>query len=527
MAGLKNRMDRALQSFLHPPKYTAYSLLVSLGGLLFGLDTGCIGPVTTMPQFLATVGPLSSTVHGLVVSSILIPAALASFFAGGLADFLGRPRTVGLGGLIFALGCALEASAAGLPQLFVGRIITGVGEGLFMSVMTVYVCELAPAQERGMLASIQQFLTTVGICAGYFICFGTVRTDDSSTLAWRLPFALMSFLSLLYAILVLLFLPQSPRWLETKGRKAEADAIWDALGISAASREKASRQAADDALSLTEALALTQAPTTTAQTTARPNALEIFHPSVLSRTLLGAFLMAIQQLSGIDGVLFYAPLLFQSAGLTSSTASFLASGISALLMTLVTVPAFLLADRWGRRTSTLAGGVLLSATMLLIGALYAAGAVHPAAGPARWLVVALIYAFALTYCATWAVGIRVYAAEIQPVRTRAPATSLAQSANWLANWLVAFTTPIFLARSASGVYFLFGACSALAVLVCALAMPETKGRTLEEIDAVFERRRADKVLNVTGLTRLVARRRRGRRGSDGGDRGHGIELQAL
>ncbi|KAH0143938.1 putative MFS sugar transporter, partial [Aureobasidium melanogenum] len=157
-----------------PAPYVLCSILISVGGLLFGLDTGCIGPITTMPTFLDYFGSLSSTTHGILVSSILIPASLTSFFAGNVADYMGRIITCSIGGLIFAAGTALEAGAQNLAMLFVGRCITGVGEGLFLSTLVVYVCEIAPARQRGVLASVQQLLVTMGIAVGYFICYGTV-----------------------------------------------------------------------------------------------------------------------------------------------------------------------------------------------------------------------------------------------------------------------------------------------------------------------------------------------------------------
>jgi sugar porter (SP) family MFS transporter len=469
-----------------PAPYILCCILISIGGLLFGLDTGCIGPITTMPTFLDSFGPLSSTIHGILVSSILIPASLTSFFAGNVADHLGRINTCSIGGLVFAAGTALEAGAQNLAMLFVGRCITGVGEGLFLSTLVVYVCEIAPARQRGVLASVQQLLVTMGIAVGYFTCYGTVRSSTSS-FSWRFPFALQSFLAFIYALLAFFFLPESPRWLKSKGRMEDSHNAWEKLGIADAEREKDERRDQNLTVQEPESLALT--PIRSRQSihsTHQTSWLAVFAKDTRKRTFLGCFLMGMQQLSGIDGVLYYAPLLFQQAGLNSSTSSFLASGVSALLMFLITIPAFILADKWGRRTSTLVGGILLSSTMFLIGALYASGVVHGDHGAARWIVIILIYIFALTYCTTWAVGIKIYASEIQPPKTRAPATSLAQSSNWVINFVVAFTTPVFLQRSSSGIYFMFGAASLLTVVVCATEMPETKGKTLEEIDGAFE-----------------------------------------
>ncbi|THX96328.1 general substrate transporter [Aureobasidium pullulans] len=491
-----------------PAPYILCSILISVGGLLFGLDTGCIGPITTMPTFLDSFGPLSSTIHGILVSSILIPASLTSFFAGNVADYLGRIKTCSIGGLIFATGTALESGAQNLAMLFVGRCITGVGEGLFLSTLVVYVCEIAPARQRGVLASVQQLLVTMGIAVGYFICYGTVRSSTTS-FSWRFPFSLQSFLAFTYAVLSFIFLPESPRWLKTKGRMDDSHDAWEKLGIADAEREKDDQQKQSSILQVQEPESLALTPIRSRQSihdTNKTSWLAVFGKDTRKRTLLGCFLMGMQQLSGIDGVLYYAPLLFQQAGLNSSTSSFLASGVSALLMFLVTIPAFILADKWGRRTSTIVGGILLSSTMFIIAALYASGVVHGDHGPARWLVIVLIYIFALTYCTTWAVGIKIYASEIQPPKTRAPATSLAQSSNWVVNFVVAFTTPVFLEQSSSGIYFMFGAASLLTVVVCAGGMPETKGKTLEEIDEAFERGESGQQTSVRSRVVKVVRR---------------------
>jgi len=124
------------------------------------------------------------------------------------------------------------------------------------------------------------------------------------------------------------------------------------------------------------------------------------------------------------------PTLFKQAGLPSESATFLASGLSAILMLAITIPAFLLTDKWGRRTSAISGGIGLSGCMFLIGTLYAAGAVHPF-GAARWVVIVMVYAFALTYCATWGVVGKIYASEIQQPHTRAAANCVAQGLNFV------------------------------------------------------------------------------------------------
>ena len=295
----------------------------------------------------------------------------------------------------------------------------------------------------------------------------------------------------------LLLLPPSPRWLTLHGRQAEATAAWDRLEVSHAEREKVEL----------ESETRVEATPTTLSTVEK--LFDIFSADVRSRTALAVFMMAAQQLSGIDGVLYvstrsaislaflgiveltssqYAPLLFQQAGLTSSDASFFASGVSALVIFGVTILGLLYSDKWGRRGSIVYGGIGLASTMFVIGSLYAGKAVHSSSGAGRWVVIVFIYLFAMIYSLTWGVSVKIFAAEIHPQRTRAAATTLAHSSNWLANFLVALTTPILLSKSSFGAYFLFGGCSIITAAIGAIFMHETKGQSLDEIEATYKRK---------------------------------------
>jgi len=215
--------------------------------------------------------------------------------------------------------------------------------------------------------------------------------------------------------------------------------------------------------------------------------LRMFAPNTRKQMFLGVFVMSMQQLSGIDGVLYYAPLLFQQAGLSSSKASFFASGISAILIFASSIPALIFIDRLGRRGYTIYGGLVVSLSMALIGSLYASNGVHQHSGAGRWVVIVTIYIFAVAYSTTWALSIKIFASEIQPIVTRATATSMAQSANCITNFFVAFITPVLLAHSSSAIYFLFAGCSLLTVGVCTIYMQETRGHSLESISDSFGR----------------------------------------
>ncbi|KAJ5158910.1 Major facilitator superfamily domain general substrate transporter [Penicillium coprophilum] len=462
--------------FKTPPKYVLACILCSASGTLFGMDTGIIGPVTDMKDFKVSFGSQNSTIHGLIVSCILIPAALSSFFAGYVADRLGRPKGISIGVFIFGVGAAIEAGAVALSMFIVGRIVEGLGEGLFLGNLVVLICEISPTSTRGALTTGPQLATTVGLVMGYFISYGT--SGLHSSLSWRMPFILLAAFSMILCGLSLLYLPESPQWLGLHGRYEMAEAAWDKLGVGRAEREKVVLQVRAQELDSGEQV----------KDGTMDKLLAIFSKDVLGRTILAVFLMGMQQMSGIDGVLYYAPQLFQKAGLASSEASFLASGVSALVIFAVTIPGLIYADKWGRRASIIYGGVVMGVLMFLMGGLYAGNAVHQTTGPGRWVVIVCIYLFSALYSVTWGISVKVYAAEIQPQRTRASATTLAHSSNWVCNFLVALTTPVLLAKSSFGAYFLFGGCCVITVAVGIIFMHETQGRTFGEIDEAFKRK---------------------------------------
>ncbi|KAJ3542017.1 hypothetical protein NM208_g4325 [Fusarium decemcellulare] len=433
---------------LKPPKYVLASVAASLGGLANGLDTGCIGGIINMPQFKESVGHLSAFMLGFTVSLIMLTGVIPSVFAGHLADRFGRLKIIQAGSLAFIVGLILQGSATSIAQFSTGRAITGLGQGLFLGNISVYICEIAPATSRGMLSSMPQFMATAGVCWGYFLCYGSAKI--ASSMAWRLGFIFQGINATSLTLLCFL-LPESPRWLLLHGRRPEALRALHRLQFSMVEAERDFLAASTEqrpSLSLWQGFIL------------------LFRRGYRARTILALFLLGMVQLSGIDGVVYYAPILFSQAGISSNTASFLASGVSAILMLVISIPALLFADKWG--------------------SLYAARAVHPD-GAARWVVVVSVFVFGLTYCATWGIVGKIYASEIQPSNTRGAANCLAMSLSFLTNWIVAILTPILLDKSAFAAYFLFGGLALGTTAVLAAYMPETRGRSLENIQQAFHR----------------------------------------
>ena len=295
------------------------------------MDTGIIGSVTVMKSYITTFGTLSATLHGLLVSSILIPAAISSSFAGRVADGLGRPKSIGIGALIFGFGAAIEAGAVGIAMFVVGRIIAGVGEGLYLGTLVVqvsilinlkrgmwwanisrsYICEISPPSRRGPLTAGPQLMCTLGLVIGFFICYGTAAMD--SVLAWRTPFIILACLSMMFVVASILWLVPSPRWLTLRGRQAEASAAWDVLGVGHAEREKAENVLAAtgveahnlvDSIDATRRQSVASHMHTNPDFTNKHSFMDVFARDVGSRTGLAVFLLGMQQLSGIDGVLY-------------------------------------------------------------------------------------------------------------------------------------------------------------------------------------------------------------------------------
>ena len=317
-----------------------------------------------MPSFIETFGSFSATLHGVIVSSILVTGMLVSLLGGILADRYGRPRMIALGSLIFGIGAAVETTSVELAMFVIGRLIKGVGEGIFLMTVYVLVAEISPAKRRGTVTNITQIMISSGIVLGYFVCYGTQVINGS--LSRRLPLAIQATIALTNAAACSL-VPQSPRWLLMKGLTEQARQTIAQLGIAAEEQEELFRQAVEG---LEHSSNLSFFDSIKEMLRGFKNA---FAAPVRGRTIFGCFILAMQQFSGIDGVLYYAPIIFKQAGLSSTQASFFASGVSALAMMIITVPATLMCDMWGRRTTSVVGGSLTFFLMLLFGSVYDAG----------------------------------------------------------------------------------------------------------------------------------------------------------
>ncbi|RYC80013.1 hypothetical protein BFJ63_vAg17103 [Fusarium oxysporum f. sp. narcissi] len=448
---------------------------VSLAGLLYGLDTGSIGPITSMPQFSESIGSLTSTQQGVYVACILLSAAVSSMSSGHVSDAISRRYGILTGAILGVIGTVLSAASPAFSALVVARLVSGVGFGQCIAVSTVYLVELSPKSIRGVAACMLQLYVVLGITVGYFIAYGSQTIPGS--LAWRVPFIIQACVAVILAGGIF-FIPSSPRWLLQKGRRDEASAVLH--------RYRGGDQKVQQEISEVESSLEKNKPNDEAGFRVA------FRKRYIGRTMLGIFLMSFQQLTGIDVVLYYAPIIFQQAGISSTRSTFLASGVIGIVMLVSTIPAQIWIDRWGRKRPLIYGGIAMSVCFISIGSLYArfglrdGNEVKLQSTAAQWVVIVLAYVFVANFSWSWAVVGKIYSCEIIPTPIRAKVASLELVANWLFNFGVTMSAPAFLRSSPSGPYFLYGFATLVAVVVC-MVMPETKGKSLEEIENDFEK----------------------------------------
>ena len=255
----------------------------------FSYDTGSIGAITEMPTFRSRISALTPTLRGLTVSLLLLAAAPPSLFAGLLADKFGHLAIVLLGAIFFTIGTVLEAGAVNLAMLLMGRSLVGIGEGLYLSNMSVYNCEIAPKARRGTLGAMPQLFVCAGTCAGYFTCYGTIKIQNE--LQWRFPFIIQVPGGVLL-ILVCCLLPRSPRWLL---RRADSSIVMRNIQKLDLEEEELAEEVyatSDESLTQPE------------QSLSWNAVVDLFRKQHRLRTALAIGTLGMVQLCGIDGVLY-------------------------------------------------------------------------------------------------------------------------------------------------------------------------------------------------------------------------------
>lgn len=432
------------------------SCVAALGGLLFGYDTAVIAGTV---EFLQRRFALSDLALGWTVSSALVGCVFGAWLAGGIGDRIGRKRSLLVCAVLFFLSAVWSGLANSAGELAAARILGGLGVGAASMLTPVYISEISPARMRGALTTLNQIAILLGMVVVYIVNAQLAAAGDEAwrvAAAWRWMFASEALPAALFFFL-LLGIPESPRWLVMRGFEDKARALLgrlDPRGNPQAQLAEIHASASHKSGHFSDCL--------------RPPVRRIF--------LIGAVLGIFQQITGINIVMYYAPRIFTSAGI-ETTSAIGHSVIIGLVMLGFTVVALLLADRAGRRPLLLLSTACMTAGLFGLGAAYSLGGEAGGGSMLLWVLV---------YVAGFSIGmgplVWTVIAEIFPNRVRAHAVSVTVLLLWVANFAVSQFFPFLLRTYEHKVFWFFGATCVAALAFIWKFIPETKGRSLEELE---------------------------------------------
>lgn len=485
---------------------TAIAVFASMGGLIYGYNQGMFGQVLSMNSFskaAGTDGINNATLAGLLTSILELGAWVGVLINGYSADRLGRKLSVVVACAVFVIGVIIQACTHGgkYDTILGGRFVTGLGVGSLSMIVPLYNAELAPPEIRGALVALQQLAITFGIMISYWFTYGTNfiggTGDSQSRAAWLFPITVQILPAVILAVGIM-FVPQSPRWLMDNGREQEC------LDVLAGLR----RLPTDSPLVQMEYLELKAQKLFETRVSEHdyPHLQDgsqsskfklgvagykslITNPSNLRRTAVATLVMMFQQWTGVNFILYYAPFIFKSLQLAGNTTSLLASGVVGVVMFLATIPAVLYLDRWGRKPTLISGAILMGLCHFIvagiIGQYQNQWQTKPGGTSAGWAAVVFIWIFAIAFGYSWGPTAWVVVAEVYPLGLRAKGVSIGASSNWLNNFAVAISTPDFVTVAPYGAYIFLGAMCVIASVWVVFFVPETKNRSLEELDELF------------------------------------------
>jgi sugar porter (SP) family MFS transporter len=357
---------------------------------------------------------------------------------------------------VFGLGGVGAALAPGTAWLILARVVAGVAIGVASFVAPLYISEIAPVEIRGKLVSINQLAITIGIVISYLVDYAFAGSG-----AWRGMFAVAVIPAAAFGI-GLIFIPDSPRWLAGRGRLDQARAVLKKI--------RNPDQASSELSDIQESLGRQKG-----------NWSELWSPVLRSAMIVGIGLAIAQQITGINTVIYYAPTIFKFAGLTSSSAAILASVGVGLVNVTLTVIAMQLIDRVGRRPLLLISLAGMAASLALLGLAFSLPQFKSVLG---WVSIASLMAFVGSYALGLGPVFWLILSEIYPLRIRGRAMSVGTAVNWTGNLVVALTfLTLTKALGKPGTFWLFGVVTVAAWFFAFFLVPETKGKTLEQIEA--------------------------------------------
>ncbi|MGD9930797.1 MAG: sugar porter family MFS transporter [Mangrovibacterium sp.] len=447
---MMTKTNRAPQGYLYWITFVAIN-----GGLLFGLNMAGISGAVDM---LKDEFSLTDSGLGTVAALLTIGCLIGALFTGNFTEKYGRKKVMLATAVLYiisALGCALAESSA---ILIVFRVLSGLAVGATSVVGPMYISEISPAHNRGRLVSMNQFAITIGIVLAYIFDYLLIGLGDNS---WRYMLAVPALFGALYLVFILVSFPESPRWLVSKTRKAEAEAIMLKIGGKAlVASELPQMEKVISEEKKKEKLKIS----------------ELFKGKTGKIVLIGTLIAALQQITGINAVIMFAPEMFKAAG-SAKGDSMMQAMVVGLVNFLMTIVALWLVDKKGRKTLLLWGAVGMIVSLAYLTWEFAKPVQY---GPG---VLAALLVYISFFAASFAPVMWVIISEIYPNRIKGVAMSFSTAVSWLCTFLTVYFAPVIQGGlGLSYLFGIFGIFSVLAFVFVKIWIPETKGKSLEQIE---------------------------------------------
>ncbi|KAG9770677.1 hexose carrier protein, partial [Aureobasidium melanogenum] len=480
-----------IRGIVESPYVFAAALLISFGGFSWGYDQGVISIINVMPQFHrefpetdpATKG--SGFYLGFMTGMLELGAFVGCFFMPKLADTISRKWALTVVAVIFNIGAIIQTAAKSYGVLVAGRTICGIGVGTLAMGAPLYISEVAPANVRGALLVLEAVSVVLGIVIAYWITFATRHIPGQAS--FRLPFGLQMVCSTILGTCIH-FLPYSPRWLSLVGRHDDALKSLSRLRQLPPTDERllVEWRGIIAEVEFQKLVLERNFPGKKGFSLEFLTWLELFRKKNWRRTVVACGIAFFQQFSGINGFIYYAPILFSSLG-QSDDMSLILSGVLNVWQLVAITLCFFIIDHIGRRPLSIFGGfgsmVPYVVMAILVWKYSSDWTGHPAAA---WTCVAMAFIYILTYGSTYAPLGWTLPAEAYTTANRSKGVALATACLWLSNFAIGVAVPPMVEDAGYGTYVFFALMCLLAGIWAYLFVPETKGRSLEELAVVFK-----------------------------------------
>ncbi|KAF2001066.1 general substrate transporter [Amniculicola lignicola CBS 123094] len=472
------------------------AVFATIGGLLFGYDQGVVSVTLTMEQFLTRFPRVSDTASGggfwkgLMTAMLELGAMVGAINAGWIADKISRKWSILVAVIVFTIGSILQTAAHDYAMLTIGRTIGGMGIGALAMIAPLYISEIAPPEIRGSLLVLQEFSIVFGIVIAFWTTYGTRYMP--SEWSWRLPFLLQMVPGFVLAGGIWV-LPYSPRWLASKGRNEESLQSLAKIRRLPTTDPRVYQEWCEIRAEVTfkQEVMAERHPQLVERTRMNRIKLELvswtdcFRKGCWRRTVVGVGIMFFQQFVGINSLIYYSPSLFGTLG-QGYEMQLILSGVINITQLVGVVTSLWTLDRFGRRPLLLAGAALMFISHLiiaiLVGKFGGRWSDYTAEG---WVAVAFLFFYMFSFGATWGPVPWAMPSEIFPSSLRAKGVALSTCSNWFNNFVIGLITPPLVQNTGYGAYVFFAVFCLLAFVFTFFCIPETNGKSLEQMDEVF------------------------------------------